>query len=96
MIPDNVPGMFRDLTIADCWAARHSVTLWCDNLCNGRDLDLSKLGKWADRKLLGLMREGVIVCSKCRAPATFVSVSAHLVADPILKWRVGDDVVSGR
>lgn len=86
----------KDLTLGDCQAAGHSVTLWCDGGCPGRDLDLSKLGRWSDRKILDLMREGVIVCSRCGAPATYVSVSAHLVAEPILKWRTGDDVVPGR
>jgi hypothetical protein len=86
----------RDLTIGDCWTARHSVSVWCASRCPGRDLQLDQLGRWADRKLLDLMRDGVIVCSRCRQPATFVSVSAHLVADPILVWKVGDDALPVR
>lgn len=86
----------RDLTLGDCFAAGHSVTVWCANRCPGRDLELEKLGKWADHKLLDLMREGVIVCSRCDAPATFVTVSAHLVADAILRWQVGDDAMPER
>lgn len=92
----------RDLTLGDCFAAGHSVTVWCAARHPGRDLDLSKLGKWADRKLLDLMRDGVFVCSRvtdgarCGRPATFVSVSAHLVRDPILTWKVGDDAMPGK
>ena len=81
----------RDLTISDCWTAKYDVTVWCDGRCNGRDLDLSKLGKWVDHKLLDLMREGLFVCSRCDRPATFVSVSGHLRSEPVLTWRLGDD-----
>jgi hypothetical protein len=83
----------QDLTIEDCRSARRSVTLWCEGRCPGRDLDLSRLERWADRKLLDLMRKGLFVCSRCGQPAAFVSVSAHLIADPILKWKVGDDAL---
>lgn len=83
----------HDLTLGDCFAAGHRVSLWCANRCPGRDLELSKLGRWADRKLLDLMREGRFTCARCKAPASFVSVSAHLVRDPILRWRVGDDAL---
>lgn len=82
-----------DLTIGDCFAAGHGVTVWCDSRCHGRDLKFDRLGKWIDHKLLDLMREGVIVCSRCGRPATFISVSAHLVADAILTWRIGDDAM---
>lgn len=90
MVPEDVPRMFadpRDLTLGDCFADGHSVTVWCANRCPGRDLDLPKLGRWADRKILDMADEGRFVCSRCGVPATYVSVSAHLVAEPILRWR---------
>lgn len=77
----------RDLTIGDCQAARHSVTVWCGNGCPGRDLDLSKLERWSDRRIVDLAESGKLVCSRCGSPATFVAVSAHLVRDPILRWK---------
>lgn len=86
----------RDPTLGDCFAAGHDVTVWCDSGCAGRNLNLSRLGKWADAKLLDLMREGLIVCTRCDRPATFVSVWAHLVRDPVLEWRIGDDAMPGR
>lgn len=86
----------RDLTLGDCFAAGHSVSVWCSGRCNGRPLDLSKLGRWADHKLLDLMREGVIVCTRCDQPATFVNVSAHLVVGAILRWEIGDDAMPGQ
>jgi hypothetical protein len=83
----------RDLTLGDCFAAGYTVSVWCSNRCPGRFLPLSKLGKWADHKLLDLMRDGAIVCTRCDRPATFVSVSAHLVVGPVLKWQIGDDAM---
>lgn len=86
----------HDLTLGDCFEARYSVAVWCANRCNGRDLKLETLGKWADRKLLDLMREGRIVCSRCRGPATFVSVTSTYKSDAVLKWKVGDDALPGK
>jgi len=79
--------MDPDLTLADCIARRHSVAAWCGSGCPGRDLDLSKLGNWAGRRIVDLAAEGRFVCSRCGAPAVYVTVSAHMVADPVLRWR---------
>jgi hypothetical protein len=82
-----------ELTIADCFAGRFSVTAWCSNRCNGRNLDLSVLGAWTDHKLLDLMRDGSIVCRTCGSPATAVNVSVTERADRVLFWQIGDDAM---
>ena len=79
----------RDLTIGDCRAAGHMVYLSCDRCRVGRHLDLTRLEKWSDSRIIDLAEAGKFVCGKCRAPSTFVSLSAHLVRDPILTWQKG-------
>jgi hypothetical protein len=86
----------RDLTLGDCFAAGYGVTVWCDGRCGGRDLKLETLGRWADHKLLDLMREGKFVCSQCRQPATFVNISTTYRSAPVLRWKLGDDALPGK
>lgn len=80
-----------DLTVADCVEGRFGVCVWCAGRCGGRDLNLDRLARWSDRKLLDLAREGLFVCTKCDQPAVTVSVSSTEMADRVLFWRVGDD-----
>jgi hypothetical protein len=75
------------LTVGDCIDARHSVTAWCSSGCPGRDLDLRLLGHLRGARVVDLARAGRLVCQRCRAPASTVTVSAHLVRDPILRWQ---------
>ncbi len=83
----------EDLTIGDCREGGFNAVAWCDRGCNGRDLAFGRLDRWADRKLLDLMREGVIVCVKCARPAVYISVGSSERADQILTWRLGDDAM---
>lgn len=77
-----------NLTLADCFAARHRVTVWCTKRhCPGRDLDLAKLGRWADRGLIELAEKGKFRCKACGSPAGYISVSGHLVSEPVLTWK---------
>lgn len=80
-----------DLTIADCREGWFAVVVWCDGRCSGRYLPIDTLDRWAGRKLLDLMREGDIVCSRCKRPAVCVSVSSSERANSVLRWRLGDD-----
>lgn len=83
-----------DLTIADCVEGWFDVTAWCPTRhCPGRSLDLAKLSRWNDRKLLDLFREGLVVCTRCEALSDAVSVSSSEMADRVLFWRVGDDAM---
>jgi len=82
-----------DLTVADCRDGWLDVTAWCEKRCGGRRLRLDDLDRWVERKLLDLMREGVVVCAKCDLPATCVTVSSTERADRILFWRIGDDAM---
>ena len=85
-----------DLTIAECFAEDHKVYLSCEPCRVGRHLDYTLTGRWADRRLLDLIREGVFACYKCGRPSGFISVSAHLVVEPLLQWRLGDDAMPNR
>lgn len=77
-----------DLTIGECIAKGYSVTIWCTtHPCPGRDLELSKLGRFADRGLVELAEAGKFKCAACGAPAGFISVSAHLVTEKVFQWR---------
>jgi hypothetical protein len=82
-----------ELTIGDCRAGGFGVTAWCDQRCNGRNLELAKLSAWSDSRLLDLMREGVIVCRECGQPAVTVSVSCAGRSQRILFWQIGDDAM---
>jgi hypothetical protein len=82
-----------ELTLGDCLAGGFSVTAWCEQRCNGRNLDLPILTAWSGRGLLDLMREGVIVCRECDHPATTVGVSSTSRAERILLWEIGDDAM---
>lgn len=82
-----------DLTIADCREGWFTVVVWCDGRCGGRYLAIDALDRWTGRKLLDLMRQGAIVCSRCKRPAVCVSVSSSERADTILRWRLGDDAL---
>jgi len=66
------------LTPSDCTREGHSVYIWCVNRCPGRELDCSRPGPWRERTLQDLAESGAFRCSRCGAPAGFVSVSAHL------------------
>lgn len=84
----------EDLTIGDCRDGWFDVVAWCDNGCHGRRLNIDKIAeKWAERRILELMREGIVVCATCRQPATFVSVSSSERAGTLLRWRLGDDAM---
>lgn len=85
----------RDLTISDCFAAGHQITAWCTRACPGHDLDYQRLGRWADRKVLDLAREGVLVCASCRAFVGSIHISNTARADAILFWNLGDDAMPG-
>jgi hypothetical protein len=83
----------QDLTIGDCREGWFTAVAWCDRNCHGRYLALDKLEKWSDRKVLDLMREGVVVCVKCRRPAVHISIGSSERANEILTWRLGDDAM---
>ena len=82
-----------DLTIADCRDGWFRVTAWCDARCGGRDLDLGQIARWSDRKVLDLMREGLVICARCERPAVTVSVSSTEMSGSVLSWAVGDDAM---
>lgn len=84
------------LTIGDCREGWFTIVAWCDRGCNGRYLALDKLDKWNKHKVLDLMREGQIVCVKCKRPAVCVSVASSERADQVLKWNLGDDAMPRR
>lgn len=77
------------LTPATCHDLGHSVSVWCVNRCPGRDLDLTKPGKWRDRTLLDLAESGAFRCSRCGAG--FIHVSAHLRSEPAWTWSAAAD-----
>jgi hypothetical protein len=86
----------EDLTIGDCFAARHQVFLSCGRCRMGRHLDYTLTGAWVDCKLLDLAREGRFVCKQCGEPSSHLSVWGHLVAAAILRWSLGDGAMPGK
>lgn len=86
----------HDLTLADCFHAHYHVTVWCAARCPGRTLPLDRLGRWADRKVLDLARQGVLVCERCRAKVGRVHIGSTTRADPVLSWSPSDDATPGR
>ena len=77
--------------MGDCREGWFSVTCWCDSGCPGRNILPADQDCWQDWKLLDLMREAAIVCTRCGQPATYVTVSSPERSGTILRWRIGDD-----
>lgn len=69
------------------------MTAWCNARCVGRDLDLAKLARWSDRKVVDLMRGGLITCRRCGGPAATVLVSSTEITGAVLAWSLGDDAM---